>query len=81
MTRARLSLSRAAGDIEKTLEGHTNWVTSVVWSPDGERLASTGSFDGTVKIWNLETGASFLSSLVRGRTTRARLSLSLSRAR
>ena len=59
MTRVRLS--RAAGDVEETLEGHTDWVRSVSWSPDGGRLA-TGSDDETVKIWALSTGASFLSA-------------------
>ena len=33
------------------LEGHEEAVTSVSFSPDGQRLA-TGSRDGTVKLWN-----------------------------
>ena len=36
-----------------TLEGHSNYVNSVSWSPDGKYLAS-GSWDGTVKIWGVE---------------------------
>ncbi|KAF5269000.1 hypothetical protein FOXYS1_92 [Fusarium oxysporum] len=39
----------------QTLEGHTNWVTSVVFSQDGKLIAS-GSYDHTVKIWNVATG-------------------------
>ncbi len=39
-----------------TLTGHSNWVNSVAISPDGQTLAS-GSSDGTIKIWNLQTGA------------------------
>ncbi|KAL3584819.1 hypothetical protein FPOAC2_14600 [Fusarium poae] len=40
---------------EKTLEGHGDSVTSVVFSADGQRLAS-GSDDKTVKIWDAATG-------------------------
>jgi predicted Ser/Thr protein kinase len=39
-----------------TLRGHTNTVFSVAYSPDGTRLAS-GSFDGTVKVWDARSGA------------------------
>ncbi|KAL3587909.1 hypothetical protein FPOAC2_13808 [Fusarium poae] len=39
----------------QTLEGHGSSVTSVVFSADGQRLAS-GSDDKTVKIWDAATG-------------------------
>ncbi len=36
----------------KTLTGHSSWVESVVYSPDGRYLAS-GSYDKTIKIWRV----------------------------
>ena len=38
-----------------TFKGHSGRVSSVVYSPDGKRVASAGS-DGTVKIWDGATG-------------------------
>ncbi|KAL2885250.1 Vegetative incompatibility protein HET-E-1 [Ceratocystis lukuohia] len=40
----------------QTLEGHDSNVTSVVFSTDGQRLAS-GFYDNTVKIWDATSGA------------------------
>ncbi len=37
------------------LKGHTFWITSVAFSPDGRHLAS-GSADRTIKIWELPSG-------------------------
>jgi WD40 repeat protein len=37
------------------LEGHTSWIYSVSFSPDGKTFAS-GSEDNTIKVWNLATG-------------------------
>jgi WD40 repeat protein len=39
----------------KTLEDHNSSVRSVAWSGDGLTLAS-GSYDETVKLWNVRTG-------------------------
>ncbi len=35
--------------------GHTGWVYSVVFSPNGETIAS-GSFDETIRLWDVQTG-------------------------
>ena len=53
----QLSRTIAVNDIKlsNTLTGHSQDVRSVAVSPDGLAIAS-GSFDGTIKIWNLETG-------------------------
>ena len=52
-----LALSDSGGlvSLEETLEGHTDAVRSVAFSPDGGMLAS-GSFDGTIKLWNVANG-------------------------
>ncbi|KAJ9601892.1 hypothetical protein H2200_013607 [Cladophialophora chaetospira] len=43
------------GECQHTLEGHSDGVRSVVFSPDGSRVAS-GSYDNTVRIWDIQTG-------------------------
>ena len=52
----------SAGSFEKsrlelvgTLQGHSNWVRSVSFSPDGTKVAS-GSYDNTVKLWDVTSG-------------------------
>jgi len=37
-----------------TLSGHSSWVNSVTFSPDGQLLAS-GSGNSTIKLWDMET--------------------------
>jgi WD40 repeat protein/serine/threonine protein kinase len=46
---------KTRGDQIRTLSGHSNYVNSVAYSPDGTMLAS-GSSDHTVKLWNSHTG-------------------------
>ena len=43
-----------------TLEGHKHFVTSIVHSEDGHRIA-TASYDGTVKVWDSATGKELMS--------------------
>jgi WD40 repeat protein/Mg-chelatase subunit ChlD len=47
--------SGVGADAPQILKGHSSRVTSVVYSPDGNTLAS-GSRDNTVKLWDAETG-------------------------
>ena len=51
----RTGSEAGAGWQVRTLAGHSNMVTSVAISADGMRVVS-GSFDKTVKIWDVETG-------------------------
>ena len=37
------------------LMGHSDWVLSVAYSPDGKHIVS-GSVDNTVKVWDSQTG-------------------------
>jgi WD40 repeat protein len=39
----------------RRFEGHTGWVNNVAFSPGGLLIAS-GSIDGTVRLWEVQTG-------------------------
>jgi len=47
-----LSSGTAVGE---PLQGHSDWVTSVAFSPDGTRIAS-GSLDSTIRLWDAASG-------------------------
>lgn len=48
-------MSTTANPLGRPLAGHTLWVSSVAFSPDGHRLPVAGG-DGKVQMWNLDTG-------------------------
>ncbi|MEH2060902.1 MAG: hypothetical protein V7K50_01315, partial [Nostoc sp.] len=50
----------ATGKEITTLKGHSNWVYSVAFSPDGKTIASA-SADYTVKLWNAATGKEIIT--------------------
>ena len=51
----------ATRQVVRTLSGHINWVTELAFSPDSRLLATAGTssppFDGSVRIWDVATGA------------------------
>ncbi|MAT97548.1 MAG: hypothetical protein CL608_10435 [Anaerolineaceae bacterium] len=44
-----------SGQIQQTLTGHTDTITSFAWSPDGQQLATTAD-DDTVRLWRMTDG-------------------------
>lgn len=56
--------STKTGKLVRLLKGHTGNVSSIAFSPDGKCLAS-GSDDGSVKLWEVGTGAMLKSSRSR----------------
>ncbi len=53
----------------RTLRGHTNWVYSVAFSPDG-KYALTGSIDNTAILWDAATGQQVYT--IRGHSSAVR---------
>ncbi len=43
-------------DLQQTISAHSDWVRCLSFTPDGAKLVS-GSFDKTIKLWQLDTGA------------------------
>jgi len=56
--------------IGSPLGGHTDYVTSVAFSPDGIRIVS-GSIDMTVRVWDAERGMQ-IGSLLQSHTNYVR---------
>ncbi|KAM0139575.1 hypothetical protein ACHAO1_002947 [Botrytis cinerea] len=40
------------GDLQRTLIGHSGWITTIAFSPDGKKIAS-GSMDHSIKLWDI----------------------------
>ncbi len=60
--RGEVRLWREAGQtLHLVWQAHTDIVTSLAFSPD-ERLLASGSTDGSVKLWDVESGAALWSS-------------------
>jgi WD40 repeat protein len=53
------------GTLLRQYDVHASYVVAVAWEPDGTRIASAGG-DGTVRVWEAETGKSLLT--YRGHT-------------
>ncbi|KIJ26387.1 hypothetical protein M422DRAFT_192287, partial [Sphaerobolus stellatus SS14] len=50
-----IALQKTGENVGEPLEGHTDVVWSVAFSPDGKHIVS-GSSDKTIRIWDAETG-------------------------
>jgi WD40 repeat protein len=50
--------------IGQVLSGHTDYINTVAFSPSGQTLVS-GSFDNTVKVWNVQTGGLIPSTAIQ----------------
>src|SRR5262245_58909660 len=49
-----VALAQQAATVVGTLDGHTDPVYAIAWSPDGKTLV-TGGFDNTVRLWDAAT--------------------------
>src|SRR5439155_21107835 len=60
-----LLVEAASGKLVQKLEGHTNGVSGICFSPDGEFLASAGG-DNYIKVWDVVSGRLKQKRLVLG---------------
>jgi WD40 repeat protein len=66
LSQSKLEVCAPASQGYKILKGHSYWVYAIAMSPDGKILAS-GSYDGTIKIWNQQSGKLLLT--IKGDTS------------
>lgn len=46
--------------------GHQAWVSAVKWSPTNPYVFTSGSYDGTVKIWDIRSETALFSAAAAG---------------
>ncbi|MFT4547564.1 MAG: WD40 repeat protein [Pseudoalteromonas tetraodonis] len=56
----RIAWSRCLGEEVRSFHGHSGGVTCLTISPDGRQLVSGSEQDGTVRFWDLDSGAQLL---------------------
>ncbi|MDH4361482.1 MAG: caspase family protein [Nitrospirota bacterium] len=56
----------SSGEEREPLSGHTGDITSLTYSPDG-RLLFSGAKDGTIRVWEVQTGKEQVSLISIGR--------------
>jgi WD40 repeat protein len=66
------SLTAPGGPLVRTLAGHTEGVQAVALSADGRRALS-GSYDTTLKVWDVDAGEPVAAFFGEGRITSVQL--------
>lgn len=68
--RGQLSfLNAETGELEKTVQGHSDQISTIVFHPDGSRFA-TGSMDKTIRVWDAQNAVPAIT--LRGHSAEVR---------
>ncbi|KAG2051624.1 hypothetical protein BDR06DRAFT_838808, partial [Suillus hirtellus] len=52
---------------QEKLKGHINWTEGAIHMPEGERMITlSGSYDGTARQWDVESGEIILTPIKTG---------------